>query len=943
MIQFLRAAVLPALLLAVTLPAAPLPAQQAAAAQQPLPPDPQLTTGQLENGLRYFIRRNERPEQRAELRLVVNAGSVLEDADQRGLAHFVEHMAFNGTRNFRKQELVDYLESIGMRFGPDLNAYTSFDETVYMLQVPTDDPAILARAFDILEDWAWGVTFDPEEIEKERGVVIEEWRGGRGARARMLDRQLPVLFRNSRYAERLPIGDVETLRTFQREALVRFYRDWYRPDLMAVVAVGDFEPGRVEALIRERFARVPVQPDPRPRPVIGVPGHAETLFAIAADPEATNTQVALVFKQEGRDRNSVAAYRQQLVERLYNRMLNARLFELTQKPDAPFIGGGSSQGRFVRSSEFYQLAAIVREGGAARGLEALLIEAERVRRHGFTAAELERHKTEMLRGMERAYAERDRSNSAVFASRYVESFLNGDPTPGIEWEFAMHGELLPGIGLADVNRLAQQWISDGDRVIMVSAPEKEGLAAPSEAELAGAFEAARRAEVLAYTEELSAEPLVASLPPAGRVVARSRTEDLDIHDWRLSNGVRVLLKPTEFKADEIRVHAFRTGGIGLAADDQHISALLAGPAVAVGGLGAFSAIDLRKVTAGKVASVTPWFSELEEGITGSASPQDVETFFELMYLTFTAPRSDPDAFQAFLDMQRTFLENRGASPEGVFSDTLQATLAQYHPRGMPFTAASLDQADLEQALAFYRGRFSDASEFTFVFVGNITPEELEPLALRYLATLPAAGRRHAWQDTGVRPPRGVIRKSVRKGLEPASRVQIVFTGSVPYTAEHRLALTALTEVLRIRLREVLREDLGGTYGVGVSGSSSAEPEPGYTLAIGFGTAPERLEELTGVLFGELERLKAEGPSELDIQKVREAQRRSFETNARQNPFWVSQLAFAVRWDPEYRGLRDFEARVAAIDAAMIRAAAERFLDTGNYVQVSLYPEAGADE
>jgi zinc protease len=456
MIQFLRAAVLPALLLAVTLPAAPLPAQQAAAAQQPLPPDPQLTTGQLENGLRYFIRRNERPEQRAELRLVVNAGSVLEDADQRGLAHFVEHMAFNGTRNFRKQELVDYLESIGMRFGPDLNAYTSFDETVYMLQVPTDDPAILARAFDILEDWAWGVTFDPEEIEKERGVVIEEWRGGRGARARMLDRQLPVLFRNSRYAERLPIGDVETLRTFQREALVRFYRDWYRPDLMAVVAVGDFEPGRVEALIRERFARVPVQPDPRPRPVIGVPGHAETLFAIAADPEATNTQVALVFKQEGRDRNSVAAYRQQLVERLYNRMLNARLFELTQKPDAPFIGGGSSQGRFVRSSEFYQLAAIVREGGAARGLEALLIEAERVRRHGFTAAELERHKTEMLRGMERAYAERDRSNSAVFASRYVESFLNGDPTPGIEWEFAMHGELLPGIGLADVNRLAQQ-------------------------------------------------------------------------------------------------------------------------------------------------------------------------------------------------------------------------------------------------------------------------------------------------------------------------------------------------------------------------------------------------------------------------------------------------------------------------------------------------------
>jgi zinc protease len=906
----------------------------------PLPVDPELRAGTLDNGLRYYIRANGRPAQRAELRLVVNAGSVLEDADQRGLAHFVEHMAFNGTRNFERQELVDYLESVGMRFGPDLNAYTSFDETVYELLVPTDDADVLARAFDILEDWAWGVTFAPDEVERERGVVIEEWRTARGAGARMLDRQLPVLFRGSRYAERLPIGQLETLRTFTHDALERFYQDWYRPDLMAVVAVGDFAVGDVERMIRERFGGIPAPAKPRLRPVVEVPDHRGTVLALASDPEATTTQVSVLFKQPLRPRGTLDAYRQQLVERLYNRMLNARLHELTQRPDAPFIGAGSNQGRFVRSSEVYQLGAVVHEGGAATGLEALLVEAERVRRHGFTQAELDRHAAEMLRGVERTFAERDRTNSGQFAHQYVQAYLSGMPTPGIEWEFETQKQLLPGIRLAEVNRLAQQWITDDNRVVMASAPDKPGLEPLSEAVLLAAFDAARRQEIAPYTEELADSPLVPQPPAPGRVASRVRVDDPAIHDWRLSNGVRVLLMETDFKADEVRIYAFRPGGHWLAPAEQHASAWLAAPAVALGGFGSYSAVDLRKVTAGKVASVTPFIHEMQEGLTASGSPRDLETIFELMYLTFTAPRADTAAFQAFLQMQMAFLENRGASPEGVFSDTLQATLAQYHPRAMPYTAATLEAVDLGEAYGFYRERFGDAGGFTFVVVGNVEPSELEPLAARYLASLPATRTDHRWRDAGVRPPAGIVTKVVRKGLEPKSRTQLVFSGPAEYTADNRLALAALAEVLRIRLREVLREDLGGTYGVGVSAGVSPEPESRYRVAIGFGAAPDRLDELTDVLFGELARIAADGPSELDVRKVRESQRRAYETDLRENAFWVGVLAHAARWDPGFEEVRTHGRRIETIDADMLRAAARRFLDVSSYVRVSLYPATG---
>jgi len=906
--------------------------------EAPVPLDPKVTAGTLANGLRYYIRVNREPARRAELRLVVNAGSVLEDEDQRGLAHFVEHMAFNGTKNFAKQELVDYLESIGMRFGPDLNAYTSFDETVYLLQVPTDSAGPLEMGFRILADWAHQQVFDSVEVEKERGVVIEEWRLGRGAASRMRDKQLPVLFSGSRYAERLPIGDRKVLETFSHEALRRFYRDWYRPDLMAVVAVGDFDAMHVEALIRRYFAGIPPARSPRPRPVYGVPGHDETLVAIATDPEATGSGVAVYYKQPVRERRDLAAYRQALVERLYNAMFNQRLFELTQQPEPPFILGSSGQGRFIRSSEVYLLNASVQDGGILRGLEALLTEAERVARFGFTESELERTKRELLRGLEQAYAEREKTESDVYAARYVQHFLTGDPAPGIAFEYQQAQRLLPTIRLDEVNALARTWLSDRNRVVLANAPEKPGIEVPTAEQLLAVFDSVRAARLAAYEDVVADAPLVPRVPRPAAIVSESTIPEIGVTEWVLANGVRVVLKPTDFKADEVVFRAFSPGGASLASDEDFISALFSVQAVPAGGLGSFGLVELQKVLAGKAVSVSPLVSQLEEGLAGGASPKDLETLFQLVYLYFTAPRADTTAFTALKTRFLAALANRSANPLAAFEDTIQVTLSQGHFRARPLTPAVLEELDLGRAMAFYQDRFADASDFTFVFVGSFDLDRMRPLVSTYLGGLPAIGRHETWRDVGIAPPSGVIRKVVRKGIEEQAQTQIIFTGPFEYTPKNVHVLRSLGDVLDIRLREVLREDLGGTYGVNVSASAARDPQPRYSFQIGFGSAPDRAEELTGVVFAHLDSLAAAGPTVEELQKVREMQRRERETALRQNGYWLNALVTRYREGRDPRDILGGERMIDALDAAAIRDAARRYLRRDNYVQVMLLPE-----
>jgi zinc protease len=905
---------------------------------EPVPFDPAVHIGKLDNGLTYYIRPNKKPENRAELRLVVNAGSIVEDDDQQGLAHFIEHMAFNGTENFEEQEMIDYLERIGMRFGPDINAYTSFDETVYMLEIPTDDEEIVQTAFQILEDWAHRISFEDVEIDKERGVVIEEWRIGRGARGRIRDKEFPVVFHDSRYAERLVIGDKETLETAPYDVVRRFYHDWYRPDLMAVVAVGDFDESTIEELIREHFSNLEGLENPRERVEYPVPDHEQTLFSVVTDPEATSISVQVGYKRPPVETVTVADLRRSLVDNLYHGMMIDRLRELSQKADPPFQFAFAASGWLGRTKSMYRLFAVVRDGGAERGLETLLTEAKRVEEYGFTATELERAKTDMLRRIDRQYEERDKQESRRFAGAYVGSFLNGEPNPSIEYIRDLFQELIPGITLEEINNRADQWISDENRVITVSGPEKDEAGIPDEAALLAVFDDVRQLEVTPWVDQVRNEPLVAKEPTAGRVVEESTLPELGVTRWTLQNGVTVLLKPTDYKNDEIVLRGYSPGGDSLSSDDEYISASLSSGVVSEMGVGEFNRIELDKALTGKVVSVYASIGELSENVRGSASPQDIETLFQLLYLRFTAPRRDDEAFQSYIARTEGWLQNQEASPGYIFGRTFAETISQNHPRRKSLTPERLKQLDLDVALAFYRERFADASDFLFTLVGNFEVDSIRPLVEKWVGGLPAAGREDQWRDVGVEAPEGVVEFTVEKGIEPKSSVSISFHGPAEWSPLNDHLLRSTAEVMRIRLREVMREDMGGVYGVSVYGRISRYPRQLYNFGVSFSCDPERVGELTAAVFSEIEALRKDPPEEEYVEKVREAQTRQRETDLERNGFWASTLEWHERNGLDLMEILRYEELVAAVTADSVHQAALLYLSPDRYVKGVLYPE-----
>ena len=903
-----------------------------------IPIDRAVTVGKLANGLRYYIRKNTRPEKRAELRLVVNVGSILEDPNQLGLAHFVEHMAFNGTTNFKKQALVDYIEGIGMRFGADLNASTSFDETIYQLVVPTDSAHLLAKGLQILEEWAHRIAFDTTEIRKERGVVIEEWRLGQGAQSRMLRKQFPVLFHGSRYADRLPIGTKESLETFAPAALKAFYRDWYRPDLMAVIAVGDFDPAVVEQTIRARFGKLVNPARSRPRPQYSVPSRDSTRVAIATDPEASGTSISVYYLRGSRPLGTVSAYRRQLVGQLYGQMLNQRLFELTQKANPPFIGAGGGTGSLVRNIDVFNLGASVADTGALRGMEAVLTEVHRVERHGFTATELDRASQEFVRGYEQAFAEREKTESANFVEEYIQHFLTAAPSPGIAYEFGMVKRIVPTILLSEVNNAAQSWLQLKDRVLLLNAPEKPTAKIPSAADLLTVFDQVKQTDVAAYQDSVSSAPLVA-LPLSPKPVAAERFDSaLGVTYLTLENGASVILKPTTFKADEVLLSAFSPGGNSVEPDSLFRASVFATQLVGIGGLADFPLVELQKKLAGKAISLFPYIGSFQEGVRGQASPKDLETLFQLLYLNFTAPRRDPEAVQAFKDNVKAAIANRGSSPAVAFRDTLSVTMAQHHPRSQPITSAMIDSMDVDKSLVVYRDRFGDASDFTFVVVGSFTVDGIKPLIARYLANLPATRRAETWKDPGIRTPRGVVELEVHRGIEPKSQTELVFSGPFPFSRGERFVLRSVADILEIKLREQLREELGGTYSVSVSASPTKIPREEYTVSISFGSAPDRVNQLLKAVFAEIDSLATSGPGEKEIAKVKEALIRARETDLKENGYWLGQLAQIEQTGDDPKTILDGTDLLALLTADRLKAAAARYLDRSNVVRVTLLPE-----
>ena len=906
-----------------------------------LPVDPKVRTGTLPNGIRYYIRQNQKPEKRAELRLVVNAGSILETDEQLGLAHFVEHTAFNGTTHFAKNDLVKYLQSIGVRFGADLNAYTGFDETVYILPIPTDTARIIDQAFTILEDWAHGQVFDSTEVVNERGVVREEWRLGKGAGDRMLHEWLPIALRGSKYAERLPIGNEQSIMSATPSRLRSFYKTWYRPDLEAVIAVGDFDPAQIEAEIKKHFASIPKPVNAPKRLSAEVPSNKDPLIAIASDKEATGSDVDLMFKLPVEKTRTVGDYRRDLTERLYLAMLNNRLEEIAQKPDAPFLGADASKGSFVgRTTDAFTLSANVKDGAIARGLEALLTEAKRVDEFGFLQSELDRAKENMLRGYERAYAERDKTQSAAFVQEYIGNYLTGEPIPGIAYEYRLAQQLVPTIKLSDVNKLASGWITDSNRVIIAQSPQNDTVKVPTRAELLAVFDRAAREHVTAYTENVSGEALLDRAPSPGTIVSGRTIPNVGVAVWTLSNGARVLVKPTDFKADEVLFGASSPGGTSLAADANYLSAALASQIASLSGLGKFSLIDLGKKLAGKVASVTPTIATTSEGMNGRASPKDLETLFQLVYLSFTAPRLDTAAYQAFKNQVAPFLANRSADPDQVFSDTVSWTMSQHNFRSRPFTPAIFAEVNPDSAIAFYRNRFADASDFTFAIVGNVDTVALKPLVERYLASLPAIHRTETFRDNGGSPPTGIVDKVVHKGVEPKANTVIEFTGACRYAPETRFEMRALVELFQIKLNETLREQLGGAYSPSVGGSCARTPRQEYSLVVQFNSSPENVDKLSKSVFSLIDSLKSNGPSASDVEKVKEQLTRAREVEVKQNGYWLLNLIGRDQAGEDIGGLLDvYDAMVKSLTGAQIQQAAAKYFNEHNYARFVLLPES----
>ena len=906
-----------------------------------VPLDPAVRTGKLANGLTYYIRKNAKPEKRVELRLAVNTGSVQEDDDQIGMAHFVEHMCFNGTQHFPKNDLIHYLQSIGAGMGPDINGYTAFDETVYMLTIPSDNKDTLHNGIQIMGDWAHAVTFDNADIDKERGVVVEEWRLGRGANQRMQDKFLPVLFQDSKYARRLPIGTKESIEGSSYDAIKRFYRDWYRPDNTAFIVVGDIDPDKILASIQTEFGPIPTAPQPRTKAPESVPDNDQTLYSIVSDRENPFNIIQLFFKTGPRDYNTTGEYRHRLAERLFVQMLNQRLGEIVQQANPPFMHAGATFGKiWIRAKDGFQLFAVVPENGFERGLGATLTEAERVQRFGFTPGEFDRAKRAMMKDVEQAYNERDKTQSGQFASAFVANFLEAEPAPGIEYDFAFAREHLGGIALEEVNRLATEWITPKNRVVVLLSVEKEGVKIPSEAELKTIGQQVAASTIEPYREAIVATSLLAKPPTPGTLVEEKLLPEIGVTELKLSNGVRVVLKPTAFQNDEILFSAYRPGGQSVFPDTHNLSAQLASSYANQAGVAEFSMIALQKMLAGKKLSVQPQISTYFDGLVGQCVVTDREAMFQLIYLTFTQPRRDEGAYQSLVSRQQAILKNVLTNPMYSFFNEVQKARFANHPRNPNVLPTDADWATvtLDRIMEVYHGRFDNAAGYTFIFVGSFTVESLKPFLVTYLGSLPSQPGEQTWKDMGLRSVPGPVEQSFNRGADPKSLVQIGMEGPAQWSRDEGHRLWSLGNILQRTYFDKLREEMSGVYGFQVSAGIGKVPYGHYSFDLVLPCAPENVQKLTDAAYAEIKRIQTSGPTPEELQKEIETQTRAAEKDSTENKAWLSKLEQIYREGESFGRLANPKELVELVTGPELQRVAKQYLHTEEALRYTQYPE-----
>jgi zinc protease len=907
----------------------------------PIPFDPTVKKGVLKNGLTYYIKRNTKPENKVDLRLVINAGSILEDDDQRGLAHFMEHMCFNGTKRFPKNALVDYLQSIGVKFGQHLNAYTSFDETAYFLPIPSDDPAKLEKGFQVIEDWAFNAVLTPEEIDKERGVVLEEYRLGLGADKRMMGRFMPKMMYQSHYADRMPIGQKEILENFKYDKLVKFYKDWYRPDLMAVIVVGDIDVAAMEKKIQEHFGSYKNPKNERPRKTYDVPNHKQTLVAVESDKEASYSQVRLIYKDYNLPKTIVTIndFKDYAERSLFSVMLNNRLNELANEPNPPFTYGYTYHGStWAKTKDAYQSFAMTQETKQLDALKVLVEENLRVKKYGFTQPELDRAKAELVAMIESGYNDRDKTESENFVSEYQSNFLQKEPAPGIEWTYETMQKFMPAISLADVNGLIQDYIKDDNRVVIFTGPEKAGLKHPSEQEVLKVLDL-DASNIKPYEEEAVAASLLRHDIKPGSVTKKTTDAKLGTTTLVLSNGAKVTYKKTDFKNDEILMEAVSFGGSNMYTNEEQKKIQFANGALTEAGFSGLKLNAINKYMTGKIAQVRPYIGNTTEGLSGSATPKDLEYMFQMTYAYFTDLNLDKEAFETYKQKQSAFYDNMASQPNYFFQQEFYGFLYKDNPRFNGFipTAESWKNTDYELAYKKYQERFSNAADFEFFFVGNIDDKVMEAFAAKYIASLPSTEKREKVTDLGYRMVKGDHKKIVNKGTDPKSRVTIMYYGETTYSAKEAMAMNALGEILTIKLTEELRENESGVYGIGASGGINKVPYGSYSFNISFPCGPENAEKLTASALRELQKIIDNGPEAKDLAKFKEAELLDYKKQIKENQFWLDNFERAYINGNSAEEILKIEEKVNAVTAKEVQDVAKKYVSKDKVIGI-LMPE-----
>ena len=914
-------------------------AQQA----QTLPLDPKTRIGKLDNGLTYYIRKNELPKNRGEFYIAQKVGSILEEESQRGLAHFLEHMCFNGTKNFPGNSLIKYLEKIGVKFGENVNAYTALDETVYNLSnVPLTREGILDSALLVLHDWSNFVSLESKDIDDERGVIREEWRTRNTGGYRTMEAGVKEMFANSQYANRMPIGSIDVINNFAYQTIKDYYKKWYRPDLQGIIVVGDIDVDKVEAKIKQLFSDIPAPVNPAFRTRFQVPNNTEPIVSIQTDPEVQQTQIAIYCKHDivpAEMKTSVNYYFMGVINNLISSMFNARLYELSKSANPPFAGAQGGYGNFflTPTKDAWSVSTAPRNNNETDlALRAIIRENERMRRFGFTASEFTRAKTDLLRNYETAFNEKDKQKNDAYVNECQAHFINNEPMPGIDFEFDLVNKVLPRLPLEAINKMVQQYVSDTNIVFSITGPKKEGINTPTKEQILNAWKEVKQENITAYVDKVSNKPLIDKKPVAGKIV-KEEAKPFGYTQWTLSNGVKVLVKKTDYKKDQVIMSSYSPGGSSLVNDPDYPSSIVVNELSTLGGVGQFSSVELEKMLTGKVVSVGPSVGALNEAISGSASPKDFETMMQLTYLYFTQPRMDKDAFNSWVVRKKNQLENASLNPMNSFVDSVMNIITNKNPRGKRLNLDLLSKVDYNKVMDIYKNRFADASDFTFFFTGNVVPDSIRKSVELYLGGLPSTNRKETFKDRGIYPPKGVVKNNFTKKLQvPKTSVFVAYTGEIPYTLENNILIDYVKSILDIVYTENIREKEGGSYGVSVSSSLSRLPKQRFGFQISFDTDPAKREKLVGIVYDEIKKFIAEGPNEVNLNKVKENLLKTYQEALNENGYWSG-----VIYNQIINGMdvnTDYEKIVSGTTTAKVRDFAKKIFSQNNIIEVSMSPE-----